>query len=156
MKITCAKIAGGPPGAKTVTYIWRSRGRDCNALQALRHDYQASLRSSIIYIWSYLITGLDCGLEWWTGLLDLICSYHMTSIQSNVNLVTSNCLIISCTSSSHCMLGNAHECTVHKLHGRMCTMSSGCTCSEFKHVKAPSDYSKRAKKHQQYWQRPPY
>ena len=44
MKIMCAKIAGGPPGAKTVTYIWRSRGRDCNALQALRHDYQASLR----------------------------------------------------------------------------------------------------------------
>ena len=44
---------------------------------------------------SYLITGLDCGLDYWTGLmdglLDLICSYHMTSIQSNViNLVTVN------------------------------------------------------------------
>ena len=37
----CAKLAGGPPGAKTVTYIWRSRGV---TTEALRHDYQASLR----------------------------------------------------------------------------------------------------------------
>ena len=34
MKITYAKLAGGPPGAKTGTYIWRSRGRDCNAVYA--------------------------------------------------------------------------------------------------------------------------
>ena len=39
-----------PLGAKTVTYIWRSRGRDCNTVspcdvttEALCHDYQASL-----------------------------------------------------------------------------------------------------------------
>ena len=24
------QTCGGPPGARTVTYIWRSRGRDCN------------------------------------------------------------------------------------------------------------------------------
>ena len=36
---------------------------------------------------SYLITGLGTGLG--IGLLDLICSYHMTSSQSNiVNFVT--------------------------------------------------------------------
>ena len=29
---TCAKLAGGPPGAKTVIYIWRSQGRDCNKI----------------------------------------------------------------------------------------------------------------------------
>ena len=44
---------GGPLEAKTMTYIWHSRGRDCNtatkyhrvtsALRVLRHDYQASL-----------------------------------------------------------------------------------------------------------------
>ena len=38
---------------------------------------------------SYLITGLDC----WTGLMDWISSYHMTSIQSNVNLVTVTTLL---------------------------------------------------------------
>ena len=30
MKITCAKLAGEGPGAKTVTYIWCFQGRDCN------------------------------------------------------------------------------------------------------------------------------
>ena len=44
-------------------------------------------------------------------------------------------LIISCTSSSHCMVENVNECTLHKLHGWMCTMSSLCTLSE---LKAPS------------------
>ena len=44
-----------------------------------------------------------------------------------------------CTSSSHCMLGNVHECTMHKLNEWMCIMNSWCTCSE---LKAPSDYSK--------------
>ena len=39
----------------------------------------------------YLITGLDCGLDCWTGLIS---SYHMTSIQSNVaNLVTVTTLL---------------------------------------------------------------
>ena len=46
----------GPPGAKTMIYIWRSWGRDCNAAtmyhhvtssSGVRHDYQASLGSEI-------------------------------------------------------------------------------------------------------------
>ena len=28
------QTCGGPPGAKTVTYIWRSQGWDCNAVYA--------------------------------------------------------------------------------------------------------------------------
>ena len=43
-------LRGGAPGAKTVTYIWRSQGRDCNVATVWRHhrvlchNYQASLR----------------------------------------------------------------------------------------------------------------
>jgi len=37
----------------------------------------------------------------------------MTSIQPNVvNLVT----VTVCLAYSHCVLGNVHECTMHKLH----------------------------------------
>ena len=46
---------------------------------------------------------------------------------------------INCTSSSHCILGNVHECTMHKLHGQICIMNSWCTRSE---LKAPSDVQK--------------
>ena len=43
---------------------------------------------------AYLMTELDCGPNCWTGLLDLTCSCHMTSIQSNVvNLVTLTALL---------------------------------------------------------------
>ena len=85
---------------------------------------------------SYLITGLDCGLDYWTGLIDWI---------TGLNLFISHDL--KCckfgyskrTSSSHCMLGNVHECTMHKLHGRMCIIHSWCT-----------DYIKCAKEHQKY------
>ena len=44
MKITCAKLVrGGAPGAKTVTFDILGAGTAMR-LQALRHDYQASLR----------------------------------------------------------------------------------------------------------------
>ena len=62
----------------------------------------------------------------------------MTSIQSNVNLITVTTLLKA--ASFYCMLGNVDKCTMHKLHGRMCIMNSWCTRSE---LKAPSDYSKR-------------
>ena len=61
------------------------------------------ISESLFVMWSQCLellvvsnhgTGLCTGLlDWWTGLLDLICSYHMTSIQSNIiNLVTVNAL----------------------------------------------------------------
>ena len=90
---------------------------------------------------SYLITGLDC----WTGLMDWITALNLF-ISHDLHPI--KCLSYSKrTSSSHCMLGNIHECTVHKLHGRMCIMNSWCTSSE---LKASSDYSKCAKEHQKY------
>ena len=92
----------------------------------------------------YLITGLDCGLDCWTGLKDWITGLNLF-ISHDFHPIKcckfgySNCLTISCTSSLYCMLGNVHECTVHKPHGRMCIMNSWCTRSE---LKALSDYSK--------------
>ena len=47
MKTTCAKLAERSPGAKTVTYIDILGAETATRLQALRHDYQASLRSAI-------------------------------------------------------------------------------------------------------------
>ena len=75
----------------------------------------------------YLITGLDC----WTGLMDwitglnLFMSHDFHTIKCRT-FVYSNCLItcISCTSSSHWMVGNEHERTMYKLNGRLCTISS--------------------------------
>lgn len=82
-------------------------------------------------IWSYLTTGLNCELDCWTGLLDFICSCHMISIQLNVlNSVTLTVLFINCTSLSHCILVNVHECTIHKLNWHTCTISSWYTCIE--------------------------
>ena len=59
----------------------------------------------------YLITGLDCGLDCWTGLMDWI---------TGLNLFISHDLhSIKCRKfgysklSFHCMLGNVHECTVN-------------------------------------------
>ena len=86
------------------------------------------LRKVISNHWTGFSVDWIAGLDWWTGLLDLICSFCMISIPSNVNL-NSNYLTVSCTSSSHWMLGNVHECTMHKLHGRMCIMNSWCTHS---------------------------
>ena len=65
---------------------------------------------------SYLITGLDCELDCWTGLMDwitwlnLFISHDFHPIKC-CKFGYSNYLIISCTSSSHCMLVNVHECT---------------------------------------------
>ena len=56
---------------------------------------------------SYLDWIVDwiAGPDWWTWLLDLVYSYHMTSHPIKCrNFGYSNCLIINCTSSSHCML----------------------------------------------------
>ena len=79
---------------------------------------------------AYLITGLDSGLDCWTGLMDWIIGLNL--------LISHDLHPIKCckfgyskrTSSSHCLLGNVHECTMHKLHGRMCIMNSWCACSD--------------------------
>ena len=68
------------------------------------------LRKVVSNHWTGFSVDWIAGLDWWTGLLDLICSFCMISIPSNVNL-NSNYLTVSCTSSSHWMLGNVHECT---------------------------------------------
>ena len=94
--------------------------------------------------WSYLITGLDCGLDCWTGLMDWIIGLNLFISHDLHPIKCRKFGYSNCTSSFHCMLGNVHECTMHKLHGRMCIMNSWCTPSE---LKAPSDYSKRAKEH---------
>ena len=88
--------------------------------------------------------GLDCGLDCWTGLMDWIAGLNLF-LSHDFHPIKcckfgySNYLTKSCTSPSHYVLGNVHERTMHKLHGRMCIMNSWCTCSE---LKAPSDYSK--------------
>ena len=70
MKITCAKIAGGPPGAKTVTYIWRSRGRDCNVVYATsRLPSLVPLCCTRQLILRLLVTRVH---KW----LTLACNYH--------------------------------------------------------------------------------
>ena len=77
-------------------------------------------------------------MDWITGL-NLFISHDLHPIKCH-KFGYSNC-----TSSSHCMLGNVHERTMHKLHGRICIMNSWCTRSE---LKAPSDYSKHTKDRQ--------
>ena len=96
---------------------------------------------------SYLITGLDCGPDCWTGLMDWITGLNLFISHDLHPIKCRKFGYSKCTSSSHCMLGNVHECTMHKPHGRMCVMNSWCTRSE---LKASSDYSKRAKEHQKY------
>ena len=67
----------------------------------------------------YWIAGLDCwtGLLDWIAGLDLICSYHEFHPFKSAKFGYINCLMlfISCTSSSHCMVENVQECTLHKL-----------------------------------------
>ena len=88
--------------------------------------------------------GLDCGLDCWTGLMDWIAGLNLF-LSHDFHPVKCrkfgyiNYLTISCTSPFYCMLGNGHEYTMHKLHGRLWIMISWCTCSE---LKALSDYSK--------------
>ena len=63
----------------------------------------------------YPITGLDCGLDCWTGSLDLICSYHLTSTQSEVlNLLTLTAL--HCFKLHFIIPLHGRECTLVKLH----------------------------------------
>ena len=72
-------------------------------------------------------------MDWIIGL-NLFISHDLHPIE---------CCKFGCskyTSSFYCMLGNVHECIMHKLHGRMCIMNSWCTRSE---LKALSYYSKR-------------
>ena len=62
----------------------------------------------------------------------------MTSIQSNVvNLHGYSNYLTATSFLLHAR--DVHECTMHKLHERMCIMNSWGTRSE---LKAPSDYSK--------------
>ena len=89
----------------------------------------------------------------WTGLLDWITGLNLFISHELHPIKCRKFGYSKCNSSSHCMLGNVHECTMHKLYGRMCIMNSWCTRSE---LKAPSDNSKRAKEHQKYRQRPLY
>ena len=83
----------------------------------------------------------------WTGLLDWIIGLNLFISHDFHPIKCRKFGYSNCTSSSHCMLLNVHERTIHKLHGRICIMNSWCTRSE---LKAPSDYSKRAKDHQKY------
>ena len=85
-------------------------------------------------------TGL--GPDCWTGLLDWITGFNLVTSHDfhPIKFAEFDYLTINCTSSSHCMLVNVHECTLHKLHRRMCIMSSWC---EFT---APSGCSKYVKK----------
>ena len=85
----------------------------------------------------------------WTGLLDWITGFNLVTSHDFHPIKFAECdyLTINCTSSSHCMLGNVHDCTLHKLHRRMFTISSWCELT------APSDCSKYVKEHQNYWQR---
>ena len=92
--------------------------------------------------WSYLITGLDCGLDCWTGLMDWITGLNLFISHDLHPIKCRKFGYSKCTSSSHRMLGNVQERTMHKLHGRICIMNSWCTSSE---LKAPSDYSEYAK-----------
>ena len=96
---------------------------------------------------SYLITGLDCGLDYWTGLMDWVTGLNLFISHDLHPIKYCKFGYNKCTSSSQCMLGNVHECTMHKLHGQMCIMNSWCTRSE---LRAPSDNSKPAKEHQNY------
>ena len=85
-------------------------------------------------LWTKLLDWTD-GLNCWTKFVHITWLHPIKWCKFGCI----NYLTISCTSSFYCMLGSVHECTMHKLHGRMCIMNSWCTCSE---VKAPSDYSK--------------
>ena len=62
----------------------------------------------LLTIKAYLITGLDCGLDCWTGLLDLFVSHDFHPIKCRK---FGYFLVISYTSL--CMLVNVHECTMH-------------------------------------------
>ena len=87
--------------------------------------------------WTGLWTGLLDWTDGWITGLNLFISHDLHPIKCHKFGYSKH------TSSSHCMLGNVHECTMHKLHGRMCIMNPWCTCSK---LKAPSDYSKYAKR----------
>ena len=88
---------------------------------------------------------LDC----WTGLLDWIIGINLVTSHGfhPIKFAEFDYLTINCTSSSHCMLVNVHECTLHKLHRQMFTMSS------WYELTAPSGCNKYVKEHQNYWQR---
>ena len=64
---------------------------------------------------SYLITGLDCGLDCWTGLMDWITGLNLFISHDLHPIKCHKFGYSNCTSSSHCMLGNVHERTTHKL-----------------------------------------
>ena len=64
-------------------------------------------------------------MDWITGL-NLLISHDLRPIKCRKFGYSKH------TSSSHCMLGNVHECSMHKLHGWMCIMNSWCACSELK------------------------
>ena len=86
----------------------------------------------------WITDGLDC----WSGLIDWITGLNLFMLHDLHPIKCHKFGYSKHISSSHCMLGNVHECTMHKLHGRMCIINSWCTRSEFK---APSDYSEHAK-----------
>ena len=81
------------------------------------------------------IAGLDC----WTGLMDWITGLNLFISHDLHPIKCRKFGYSNCTSSFHCMLGNVHERTMHKLHGRICIVDSWCTRSE---LKAPSDVQK--------------
>ena len=87
---------------------------DYNNIVTVFH-YTISLKLKLITGYRlYLIVGLDCGLDCWT----LFISHDLHPIKSCKFGCSKH------TSSSHCMLENVNECTMHKLHGRMCMVNS--------------------------------
>ena len=89
----------------------------------------------------YLITGLECGLDCWTGLMDWITGLNLFISYDLHPIKCRKFGYSECTSFSHCMLGN-EQCTMDKLHAWMCIMNSWCTCSE---LKAPSEFKTASK-----------
>ena len=93
--ITCAKLAGGdPPGAKTMTYIWCSRGWDSICYVTITKPHSASLHSAIKKVHNmlpctefdlrfatkqvtvYLFLSLQVACSCWSSLLSFI--IHLT------------------------------------------------------------------------------
>ena len=87
--------------------------RHCTCLGATAHTNR--LCPGSFWTWSYLITGLDCGLDCWTGLMDWISGLNLL-ILHDLHPIKYHKFDYSKHTSSHCMLGNIHECTMHKLH----------------------------------------
>ena len=81
---------------------------------------------------SYLITGVDWGLDCWTGLMDWLTGLNLF-ISHDLHPIKYCQFGYSKHTSSHCMLGNIHECTMHKLHYRCASWIHGVQAVSSKH-----------------------